>query len=86
MKLIILVRKSAPMSFPRGVTEMPEEMELVDEFPRCQQERSTRYTPSYEQHVKDKSCLHSARYVVDGRNLCKLHAGEAALAFLLNEG
>lgn len=50
-------------------------------LPQCEAIRQTPYANDTPE--RNKQCKWSARYRINGRNLCSKHAGQAALALLV---
>lgn len=68
---------------------MPAAKRLVEplipvELPQCEAERTHPY--HNDTSDTDKHCKNRAKYVVGGKNLCRTHAGPAALQVLLRSG
>lgn len=68
---------------------MPTAKRLVEplvpvDLPQCEAVRTHAY--HNDTSDTDKSCKNRAKYVVDGKHLCRAHAGPAALQVLLRSG
>lgn len=53
-------------------------------LPRCEAIRTSPYANDTD--TTDRQCRWSAKFRIDGRNLCSKHAGPVALEILLRQG
>ena len=84
MKITALIRPEATAQ-PRQIAGISQSRtRTVRELPRCSAERVTRYYS--DTSGSDFQCTQKARYEIEGTPLCSRHAGEAALAHMLQEG
>lgn len=80
MKITPIIRTEA-MSVPRSLVGIDKaRLHEVDALPECEAIRSTRY---HNDAPGSHRCTMHARYIVDGKTLCARHAGEVALAYLV---
>jgi hypothetical protein len=85
MKVEVLLKKEKTC-LPRGLGGLAEpQLVEVSELPRCTARRAGKYHAIYEDAHPDKTCSRYARYVMDGVPLCKTHAAEVALNYVLTE-
>lgn len=63
------------------MTESRARMLYPLELPQCEAGRQTPYASDTD--ATDKQCKWSGKYLIDGRNFCSKHAGQAALQILL---
>lgn len=63
---------------------MAKELYAKPDHPcRCEAYRVTRYAPRYEMAHPDKRCLRIATIEIDGKKLCRPHAGMHALDLIM---
>ena len=71
-----------PPDIPQvAVQQLREVVQLRPQTPQCEGTRVNRYLS--DQGRPPGRCKHSSSYVIQGRALCKWHAGDFALQLLL---
>lgn len=71
------------------MTHKVEQLVPKLELPKCEANITTQSSIQFRQYrevTKSDDCRYTAKYRIDGRGLCKLHAMQVALEILIKEG